>query len=191
MSGQIETDGTWTPDGTDAAARAFRQLHGRRLHGFALLVTVGDRPLAARATDEALTAGARLATTTLAHPERAAAWLRGRVLRGVKRKAGPGRTIEPRRDPSLESLGVDAAALIALGALDLRERAALVASTVERLDPRDVGTIVDADGTRLERLVRRARGKATRAAAATVREPAAVDGPLTSTIRTIARRTLA
>ena len=190
MSARVRHAATSGTDAPEATARAFRQVHGRRLHGFALLVTLGDGPLAARAADEALTAGAPLAATRLAHPERAAAWLRARVLGRVRGKVHRDSGLEPRRIRSLESLGVDRAAMAGLARLGLRERAALVTSTVERLDPRDVATVVGSEGTRLERLVRRARRKAAWAAAATVAEPMPVDGPLVSTIRTIAERTL-
>ena len=51
-----------------------------RLHGFAILVTLGDRRAAERAAGFALAAGAEQAAA-LRHPERAAAWLRARTLR--------------------------------------------------------------------------------------------------------------
>src|SRR6187431_2709085 len=63
----------------DVLRAAFRELHGRRLHGFALLLTLGDRPGAARLASEALAAGA-MRVDELRHPERAAAWLRHRLV---------------------------------------------------------------------------------------------------------------
>src|SRR5262245_49203152 len=69
---------TGAPD-EGALRDAFRELHGRRLHGFALLLTLGDRAEAARLASDALDAGvARV--DELRHPERAAAWLRRRVV---------------------------------------------------------------------------------------------------------------
>ena len=69
-----------SPNSTAEAMRAaFRELHGRRLHGFALLLTLGDRPSAARLASEALADGA-MRVEELRHPERAAAWLRHRVV---------------------------------------------------------------------------------------------------------------
>jgi DNA-directed RNA polymerase specialized sigma24 family protein len=177
-------------DATEAAARAFVQLHGRRLHGFALLLTLGDLSVATDAADEALQAGAVRASTELAHPERAAGWLRRRVLRRVRGRIGRHRGTDLRRAPALEPLGVDRVALTALKRLDVRERAAFVTSTIERLAPLDVGAVVSAEGTALERIVRRARRKAIRSAAAAVDEPAPVDGPLASRIMAIAERTL-
>ncbi|MEA2650619.1 MAG: hypothetical protein QOI85_340, partial [Chloroflexota bacterium] len=64
---------------------AFRDLHGTRLHGFALLVTLGDHARAARLAGEAIAAGTAR-TSELRHPERAAAWLRRRVTRNAERR---------------------------------------------------------------------------------------------------------
>lgn len=173
----------------DLLRAAFRELHGPRLHGFALLLTLGDQSAAARLAADALAAGtARM--TELSHPERAAAWLRQRVVReaGHLRRAQIARP--DRRRAALEELGVDDAAFAGLNALDLRERAALVATAVERLDRRDVATIIGLDGTRLERLVRRARRRATSAGSSVHGEHPAGEGPLVTRIRAIARRTL-
>ena len=91
---------------------AFRDLHGARLYGFALLVTLGDRGRAARLSATALAAGAsRLAD--LRHPERAAAWLRARVLADAARTVrSPGRgRLVPEALAAVEPLGVDTAML--------------------------------------------------------------------------------
>src|ERR687895_367576 len=90
---------------------AFRELHGRRLHGFALLLTLGDRERAASLASDALAAG-QLRVDELRHPERAAAWLRrqrppagGSVQAGAARRAGGppggggGRPPNPPRPP--------------------------------------------------------------------------------------------
>jgi DNA-directed RNA polymerase specialized sigma24 family protein len=134
---------------------AFDDLHGGRLHGFALLVTLGDRDAAARLARGALVAAGPHADE-LRHPERAAAWLRAWVVR----TAG-GRYRSPQRGvdggTGLTELGVDAATYAALAALDARERAAIVASVVERFDARDVGMVVGRDGPSLDRLLVRAR----------------------------------
>jgi DNA-directed RNA polymerase specialized sigma24 family protein len=170
---------------------AFRDLHGTRLHGFALLVTLGDRARAARLAGEAIAAGTAR-TTELRHPERAAAWLRRRVTRNVTRSGRP-----PRRGRAaegglaLEELGADAAALAGLSALSTRERAALVADSIERLDRGDVATIVGVDGPRLDRLVRRARRRYTETVAAALDETAAGSGPTAMRVRAIAARALA
>ncbi|MGH2401998.1 MAG: hypothetical protein ACRDE6_04745 [Candidatus Limnocylindria bacterium] len=168
---------------------AFRDLHGARLHGFALLVTLGDRARAARLAAGALTAGGtRLAD--LRHPERAAAWLRARVLAGAART---GRS--QRRRPGveamavLETVGVDAAMLSGLIALTVRERGALVADWIEGLDRRDVATIVAMDGRRLDRLIMQARA---RYMAVVADAPGALaDGPTADRIRRAAARVLA
>jgi DNA-directed RNA polymerase specialized sigma24 family protein len=162
---------------------AFRELHGRRLHGFALLLTLGDRPTAARLASEALASGAAR-VDELRHPERAAAWLRRRVVDRARLRRG-----ERADTGTLLALGADEATVAALAALGRIERAALIASTVERLDRRDVGTIVGRDGPRLDRLIRRARERFMRlhAAAASDEPP---DGPVSAHVQALARRAM-
>lgn len=135
---------------------AFRELHGRHLHGFTLLLTLGDRPLAGRLTADALAEGADRAGE-LRHPERAAAWLRAHVVRHV----GTGLTLgaarravrhEAEREKALAELGVESAVVAGLSALDLRERALIVAETLEGLAPLDVEAVTGADRRRLARL---------------------------------------
>lgn len=172
----------------DLQRAAFRALHGPRLHGFALLLTLGDQAVAARLAADALAAGSAR-TTELSHPERGAAWLRQRVVREAGRRRSE-MTRPDRRRAALEELGLDDAAFAGLSALNLRERAALVVTTVERLDRRDVATIIGLDGSRLERLMRRARRRATTAGAVVHAEHPVSDGPLVTRIRAIARRTV-
>ena len=172
----------------DAVRAAFRDLHARRLHGFALLLTVGDRPAAARlASDALLAAGERIGE--LRHPERAAAWLRARVLRTAR---AVGRTAPRRSDrlDALDRLGVGPATFAGLEALSQRERAALIATSIERLDRRDAATIVDSDGQGFDRLVVRARRRYAAAYGAAAPE-AAVHGPLAERVRAMAERALA
>lgn len=173
----------------DAQRAAFRELHGPRLHGFALLITLGERVLAARIAGEALAAGAEQ-VSELSHPERAAAWLRNRALRLARRDMQRGASSGGRRRAALEDLGVDSAGFAALAGLDVLERAALVASTVERLDPRDVATIVGQDGARLDRLVRRSRAAAIQSGTLALAEDAASHGPIAEGIRGIASRAM-
>jgi DNA-directed RNA polymerase specialized sigma24 family protein len=172
-----------SPDPTAEAMRAaFRELHGRRLHGFALLLMLGDRPGAARLASEALTAGA-IRVDELRHPERAAAWLRHRV---VNRARVDRRAKTDAR--ALLDLGVDEAVVTAIAPLDRRERAALIASTVERLDRRDVASIVGRDGAALDRLLRRARERVMRAYAEIATEPP--EGTIASRVQSLARRAM-
>ncbi len=177
------------PDATppDAVHVAFRDLHARRLHGFALLLVLGDRPAAARLASDALeAAGEHIGE--LRHPERAAAWLRARVVRMAR---GIGRT-EPRRSDRVEALdrlGVDAAVFAGLQTLSQRERAALIATAIERLDRRDAATIVDSDSQGLDRLVIRARGRYAAAYGAAAPEVMA-HGPLGERVRAIAQRAM-
>jgi DNA-directed RNA polymerase specialized sigma24 family protein len=146
-----------TEDGLLRAA--FRDLHGARLHGYALLVTLGDRHRAAQAASEALAAGARRAAE-LRHPERAAAWLRVRVNRAIGHRGelreGPG---EADRRAALAGLGVDGTTYAGLAQLDLRHRTALVAAEVERLEPLDVEVILGVSSARAQRMVARARSR--------------------------------
>jgi DNA-directed RNA polymerase specialized sigma24 family protein len=161
---------------------AFRELHGRRLHGFALLLTLGDRPSAARLASEALADGA-MRVEELRHPERAAAWLRHRLVR--RARAG--------RDSHVDALvlldlGVDEALVVAFRSLGRLERAALIASAVERLDRRDVAAIVGREGSSLDRLLRRARERLMKAYMETAAEPP--DGPIATHVRALARRAM-
>jgi len=172
----------------DALRAAFRELHGRRLHGFALLLGLGDRARAAQLTADALSEGA-LRLEELRHPERAAAWLRARLVRvapGMRLAEGrPGERLQ-----TLAELGVDRAMLAGLAALEQNERAALIASSIERLDRRDVALVVARDGERLDRLLERTRRRYALAYAAAVTElPPA--GPLSDRVHEVARLALA
>ncbi len=176
------------PDASQLAMRAaFRELHGRSLHGFALLVTLGDRPTAARLAEEALAdAGERV--TTLRHPERAAAWLRARVVGTIG-----GRPREPWLDTertSLEPLDSDPGILHALATLSTRERAGLVAADVERLDMRDVEVVAGKSGRSLERLLVRARNRYAAAYPRVASPEQAPAGALVDRVRAVARRAM-
>jgi hypothetical protein len=169
---------------------AFRELHGARLYGFALLLTLGDRARAARLATEALAASASK-TDELRHPERAAAWLRRRVLLRARRLPGTGAGRSTTADGrlALQELGVDPAAMVGLAALSILERGVLTADSIERLDRRDAATIAGADGVRLDRLIRRAREHYLAAAAAIIDEPS-VDAPTVARVRAVAERAL-
>lgn len=170
------------------AREAFRELHGRRLHGFALLLTLGDRTLSARLTAEALAAAAGR-TAELRHPERAAAWLRAQVVRAMPRRHATPVPADERA--ALDPLGVDVAVATALAALKLSERAAIIAADVERLDLRDVETVAGRHGAALERLLQSARRRYVDAYAS---DPTAADpdagGLLVRRIRAVAARTM-
>ncbi|MGH2381127.1 MAG: Ig-like domain-containing protein [Candidatus Limnocylindria bacterium] len=134
---------------------AFYQVHATRLHGFALLLSLGDGARAAFSSAEALNAGAQR-IEALRHPERAAAWLRSRLLRAAPRGDGNGQPFAVRIE-GLKPLGVQPAALTGLAALTARERAALIADEIERLDRRDVEAILRTSPSSAERLIRGAR----------------------------------
>lgn len=170
---------------SDLVRSAFRELHGPRLHGFALLLTLGDRPRAARLAADAL----RAAEADLAshrHPERAAAWLRAHVLRAAGRR--PGRVAPIDREAALAELGVNETARAGLTALSTRERGAVIAASIERLDPLDVATIVGRDGARLESLLRKARTRYVDGAAGAPPDTNLAPGPITDRVRASATR---
>ena len=171
---------------------AYRELHGARLYGFALLIALGDRARAARLAGEALAASASR-TGELRHPERAAAWLRRRVVERARRLPGFRGARGPTADGllALDELGVGPAAAAGLAALSVRERAVLAADAIERLDRRDAATIAGADGVRLDRLVRRARAHYLSAVADVLEaERVGLDGPTVARIRAVADRAL-
>jgi hypothetical protein len=153
-------------------AAAFRDLHGPRLHGFALLVGLGDSRAAERAAGFALAAGAAQAAA-LRHPERAAAWLRARTLRGI----GQGRPSAPieSRLAALAPLGVSETVYRGLAGLSIEARAAIVASAIERFDPIDVETILDAAPAAARHAVAEARRRYLRHTARTA--PDETDSP--------------
>ncbi len=169
----------------DLVRSAFRELHGPRLHGFALLLTLGDRPRASRLAADAL----RAAEGDLAshrHPERAAAWLRAHVLRAAGRRSGRVSSID--RRAGLEELGVNDTARAGLTALNTRERGAVIAASIERLDPLDVAAIVGREGARLESLLRRARTRYLDGAATASPDANLASGPITERVRESATR---
>lgn len=173
---------------SDLVRTAFGELHARRLHGFALMLVLGDRLAAARlASDALLAAGEHI--SELRHPERAAAWLRARVVRMARGlgRAGPRRGD---RVDALDGLGVDAAVFAGLEALDRRERAALIATSIERLDRRDVATIVSLDGQGCDRLIVRARRRYAAGYVAGAPSELVAGGPLGDRVRGVARRAM-
>jgi DNA-directed RNA polymerase specialized sigma24 family protein len=125
-----------TPPAGDAARAAFHDLHGPALYGFALVVTYGDQALAARLTGRALEDGAQRADE-LAHPERAAAWLRHRVTGGVPRRSRRGGPALAERRALLTTLGVEPVLADALRELSPGQRAAVIASGSEWLSRTD------------------------------------------------------
>ena len=167
----------------DLVPAAFRDLHARRLHGFALMLTLGDRAQAGRLAAAALAAGvARV--DELRHPERAAAWLRAHVTRAARTRAAA-------RDgvAILAELGTDAGVVAGLAALGRIERAALISTAIERLDGRDAATVAGRDGQALDRLLERARLRYADAYAAAA-PPGGADGPLAERLRAIATRAM-
>jgi DNA-directed RNA polymerase specialized sigma24 family protein len=185
---------TQVPD--SKLAGAFRELHGKRLHGFALLVSLGETGPSERVAAEALEAGAAQAAA-LRHPERAAAWLRSRALRGLHQGVGHGQSPTPAmRRETLAALGVDEGMYAALEALGMEARAALVASAVERFEAIDTETILGVSAPAARKLVSRARvqylqaiyGRPTDKAAFQQRVP---DGVIATRVREVTERAMA
>jgi hypothetical protein len=177
------------PDAHDPQRTAFRELHATRLHGFALLLLLGDRRIAARLTEAALDdATSRL--DELRHPERAAAWLRHRVLRSAGGRRSRLRPQE--RLAALDPLRIDASVLAGLQALRLRERAALIAASIERFDDLDVGVVVGQQGQRLHDLLRRSRIRYLAAAASVMPDASdgSLAGPTAEKVRAVAARAM-
>lgn len=161
----------------DMLRAAFRDLHTARLHGFALLVTLGDRARAAQATSTAVAAGARRAVE-LRHPERAAAWLRRRALKELRRTRPSHHLNAAERQAALAEIGAAEPAIAALEELTLERRTALVAGLVERFTLPDVATILDTDLVGAQRALKGARREYLTAAGHWMRElpSAAVPG---------------
>ena len=148
---------------------AFRDLHAARLHGFALLVTVGDRTRAAQAASTAVAAGAQRAVE-LRHPERAAAWLRRRVLKDLRRISASRNLTPTERHLALVEIGAAPPAIAALEDMTLERRSALVAGVVERFSVADVASILDTDLAGAQRALDGARREYLAHAAFLMRE---------------------
>jgi DNA-directed RNA polymerase specialized sigma24 family protein len=175
------------PPPPEVIRAAFRDLHGPRLHGFALLVTLGDRSLAAQLSADAFAAASRR-IDELRHPERAAAWLRARVVSSLPRRLHEPPPTE--RRAGLGAFGIDDAVIESLAALRPLERAALVASGIERLDRRDVAVVVGHDGARLDRILARARRTYVSAFAAAPSGASPDHGSITTRVHAAATRAM-
>ena len=148
---------------------AFREVHQRRLHGFALLLTLGDRRRARELTEGALRA-AEPRVAELTHPERAAAWLRRQLTKDADRSGVGGRwwrvlggKPKPGAADGLPEIGATKATLDGLAVLNLTDRAVLILHEVEGFRQADVADALETGRTALEERLRRARSKYARA----------------------------
>ena len=140
----------------DTLRAAFGDLHGPRLHGFALIVSLGDARRAEQAVGDAMAVGTDHAAA-LRHPERAASWLRARTLGRLRHARLFGRSPSTTaRRAALQRLGVDEATFNALARLSPVGRAAVAATIIERFEPMDVETILGTSAGNARRLVARA-----------------------------------
>ena len=167
-SGDGSTAAGGTQDHSDGGA-AFRDVHERRLHGFALLLTLGDRSAAAELARAALRE-AEPRIEELGHPERGAVWLRRHVLKHAPKRAdgggrGPFRRSRPapHSPDGIAEIGADGVLVEALARLDLQSRAALILQDVERFREVDVADALGTDRRAVEKLVREARAKYSQA----------------------------
>jgi DNA-directed RNA polymerase specialized sigma24 family protein len=156
----------------DLLRAAFRDVHGARLYGFALLLAVGDRSRAATAAGAVL-AGGTTRAAELRHPERAAAWLRARLLRALRRTSESRRHNTPERRAALRELGMPEAMMAALEGLSLEDRAAIVAASVERFSIIDVATILGRGVHATRRILKAARRRYLAAGAMSMGDPPA------------------
>jgi DNA-directed RNA polymerase specialized sigma24 family protein len=176
----------------DLLRAAFRDVHGSGLHGFAVLVTAGDRSRAAALAAAALAQGT-FRVAALRHPERAAAWLRCRVLRAAHRSGESRRHSRPERHAALRELGVPEPAIAALEGLSIEDRTAIVASSVERFSMVDVAAILGRDLQATRRVVRSARRRYLTAALhwlADEPEDALPGGEIAARVDEVAQRTI-
>jgi len=172
----------------DLLRAAFRDLHAARLHGFALLVTLGDRARAAQAAANTMATGSQRAAE-LRHPERAAAWLRRAVLKELRRTPSSRHLTPAERHAALLDVGAAEPAIAALEELTPERRAALVAGIVERFALTDVATILDTNLAGAQRAIQGARREYLSAAAHAMRQlptSAAAGGVLADRINRVA-----
>ena len=172
----------------DLLRAAFRDLHAARLHGFALLVTLGDRARAAQAAANTMATGSQRAAE-LRHPERAAAWLRRAVLKELRRTPSSRHLTPAERHAALLDVGAAEPAIAALEELTPERRAALVAGIVERFALTDVATILDTNLAGAQRAIQGAQRAYLSAAAHAMRQlpsSAAAGGVLADRINRVA-----
>lgn len=173
---------------TDLLRAAFRDLHAARLHGFALLVTRGDRARAAQAAANAMAAGT-LRAAELRHPERAAAWLRREVLDELRRTRATSHLTLAERRAALRDIGAAEPVIAAVGELTQERRAALVAGVIERFALTDLATILDTNLPGARRTLQGARREYLAAAQHSMHgqpDDVVADGALAARINQIA-----
>jgi DNA-directed RNA polymerase specialized sigma24 family protein len=177
------------PDRTPLSAlqAAFRDVHTASLHGFAFLLTLGDATLAAQVTAAALAEGER-EVERHRNPDRAAAWLRARVVRSLRRRQ---LDVSATSYAALEPMGIARRTVAGIAALTIRERAALIAVQIERFDPQDTATILGVRNDSIGTLLRRARHRYLVAASAISSTDDQTEGTVRTKVRAIAEGALA
>jgi DNA-directed RNA polymerase specialized sigma24 family protein len=174
----------------DELQGAFTDAHAARLHGFALLLTVGDGPRAAAAAIAALEeAGER--AVDMQHPEQAAAWLRRQVISELRRTWPTPHLPPEERRAALGRMGVAEPLISSLEDMSVERRAALVAGTIEGLAMADVAIALDTDlGGAYVAVEGARRDYLTAAARVAVPGPTATPGALAQRIGEIRARTV-
>ena len=175
--------------GTDAELlrAAFRDVHGARLHGFALVLALGDRHAAGRLTADTFAALAGEASR-LRHPERAAAALRAELLRRARGLRA--RTVSEAELQTLTHLGVDGDTAAALGQLTVVERASVLASAIERFSDEDVAVILGVSPARARQVTGRARRRYVEHHATTDTGDAPREGSIVARVQAAAARAM-
>lgn len=176
------------PPNADLLLAAFRDLHGARLHGFALVLVLGERRLAASLAADAI-AVVSADAMRLSHPERAAASLRRHVVK-LARRRGPHTVLNDERVTTLSHLGMDGVAAAAVGKLSLMERAALLAGEIEGFAEDDVATILGMTPSRARRAVVDARRRFMARHPAETSELGHQPGPIAGRVRRTATRAM-
>jgi hypothetical protein len=172
----VSSDSAREADAQPAPAPDHDQLDAA-LHGFALILTIGDRSqsasVAARALADAAPADPEV------DPSRVTTWLRARVLRDVRRLPRDARLTSDDRFAALHELGVERSTTEALAGLSLDERAALIAASVERHELSAVATIIGKSPVEARRILRAARAGYRDAALAAQAKPRITSPPTT------------
>ena len=165
----------------DERHAALWDTHAARLHGFALLLTVGDEPRATAAAVAALEAGEHAAEMPLR--EGAAGWLRREVISELRRTWPTPNLLPAERRGALRRMGVTEPLMSSIESISADGRAALVAGAIEGLGMPDVAITLDTDLAGARRAVEEARREYLAAAAQTAApEPAPTPGPLAQRI---------
>jgi DNA-directed RNA polymerase specialized sigma24 family protein len=140
------------------APHALPEQQGAAVHGFALILAMGDRPRALRLATEALDAAAAR-SHQLSTDGEAGTWLRAWIVQHIGPMPANVSLDDPARRHALELVGVSDVVAAAISTLTVEERAALLAASVEGFSLPEVATVLDCTQTMARRILKRARGR--------------------------------